>query len=85
MKKLIFTLFVAAFLTACGTAYNTQLKQIELGMTPEEVVNLMGNKYNVLSQKDHDNQTIEYVDRYKNHWRFQFVDGKLYKWDKETE
>ena len=85
MKKLILTLLVAFALTACGTAYNTQLKQVQLGMTPEEVVNLMGNKYNVVSQKDSGNQTLGYVDRYKNHWLFQFVDGKLVKWYKETE
>lgn len=72
-------------LTACGTAYNNQLKQIQLGMTPEQVVNLMGDKYNVVSQQDYDNQTLEYVDRYKNHWFFQFVDGHLYKWYKEKE
>lgn len=85
MKKLIFSLFVAVALTACGTAYNTQLKQVQLGMTPSDVVNLMGDKYNVVSQKDQDNQTLEYVDRYKNHWLFQFADGKLVKWYKETE
>ncbi|MFV0419176.1 MAG: hypothetical protein ACK5KT_10660 [Dysgonomonas sp.] len=85
MKKLFFTLLVAVVLTACGTAYNTQLKQVELGMTPEQVVNLMGDKYNVVSQKDAGNQILEYVDRYKNHWLFQFVDGKLAKWYKETE
>lgn len=85
MKKLLFTLFMAAMLTACGTAYNNQLKQVQLGMTPDQIVALMGDKYNVVSQKDYNNQTLEYVDRYKNHWMFQFVDGKLYKWHKETE
>ena len=85
MKKLFFTLFMAVMLTACGTAYNTQLKQIELGMTPEQVVALMGDKYTVVDQRDYDNQTIKYVDRYKNHWFFQFVDGHLYKWHKEKE
>lgn len=85
MKKLIFSLFVAVALTACGTAYNTQLKQVQLGMTPSDVVNLMGDKYNVVNQQDQDNQTLEYVDRYKNHWFFQFADGKLVKWYKETE
>ncbi|NDV77748.1 hypothetical protein [Dysgonomonas sp. 511] len=85
MKKLLLTLIMAAALTACGTAYNNQLKQVQLGMTPEQIVNLMGEKYNVVSQQDYNNQTLEYVDRYKNHWFFQFVDGRLYKWHKETE
>ncbi len=85
MKKLLFTLFIAVALTACGTAYNTQLKQVELGMTQEQIVSLMGEKYTIVEQRDYNNQTIEYVDRYKNHWYFQFVDGRLYKWHKETE
>lgn len=85
MRKLLFALFVAVALTACGTAYNTQLKQVELGMTQEQIVSLMGDKYTVVDQKDYNNQTIEYVDRYKNHWYFQFVDNRLYKWYKQTE
>lgn len=85
MRKLFFALFAAAILTACGTAYNTQLKQVQLGMTPDQIVALMGDKYNIVSQEDYDNQTLEYVDKYKNHWFFQFVDGRLYKWYKEKE
>jgi len=85
MKKLLFTLFMAVMLTACGTAYNTQLKQVELGMTTNQIVNLMGDKYTVTEYKNDANQTLEYVDRYKNHWYFQFVDGHLYKWYKEKE
>ena len=85
MKKLFFALFFAVMLTACGTAYNTQLKQVELGMTQQQIVSLMGDKYTVVDQRDYNNQTIEYVDKFKNHWLFQFVDGHLYKWYKETE
>lgn len=85
MKKLFLAMFVALMLTACGTAYNNQLKQVELGMSQEQIVSMMGTKYNVVEGHDYDNQTIEYVDRYKNHWFFQFVDGRLNKWYKETE
>lgn len=80
MKKLLIIAFAAISLAACGTAYNTQLKQIELGMTDQDVVALMGNKYEMV-----DNNTIKYVDRYKNHWFFEFKDGRLVKWYKETE
>jgi len=80
MKKFFFSLLLAATLTACGSAYNSALKQIELGMTQQEVVNLMGDKYNNVG-----NNTIEYVDRYKNHWYFQFENGQLVRWYKETE
>lgn len=85
MKKLFIALFIAVTLAACGSAYNTQLKQVELGMTQNEIVSLMGDKYNVIDQKNNGDQTIEYVDRYKNHWFFVFVNGQLNKWYKETE
>ncbi|GAB6121583.1 hypothetical protein [Dysgonomonas termitidis] len=85
MKKFLFVLFTAAMLTACGTAYNTQLKQVQLGMTPQQIVTLMGDKYTVVEQKDNNNQTIMYKDKFKNEWYFQFVDGSLYKWYKEKE
>lgn len=85
MKKLLFALLLATMLTACTSKiYNSSLKQIELGMTKEQVVSLMGNEYTVVGQ-DYNNQTIKYVDRFKNHWFFEFVDGRLYKWFKETE
>lgn len=54
-------------------------------MTQEQIVNLMGTDYQVVQQKDYNNSTIAYKDRYKNHWFFVFVDGKLNKWYKETE
>ncbi|NDW18079.1 hypothetical protein D0T53_03995 [Dysgonomonas sp. 216] len=85
MKRLLFIIAIAAMLTSCGTAYNDSLKKIELGMTPEQVVSLMGDKYTVVAQKDYSNQTIEYRDRYKNNWYFVFVDGHLNKWYKETD
>jgi len=85
MKKLLIAFVIATMLVACGSAYNSALKQIELGMSQEQVVSLMGEKYNITQQKDNLNQTIEYVDRYKNHWFFTFVDGRLHKWYKETE
>lgn len=84
MKKLLFTLFAAAVLTACGTTYNNQLKQVELGMSKQQIVNLMGDKYTQSNTGGTDE--IEYVDRYKNHWYFQFDNnGQLVKWYKETE
>jgi ribosomal protein L19E len=90
MKKLLFAVFIATLLSACGSVkvYNNALKQIELGMTKEEVVSLMGKDYVVVDQKEINNsryETIEYKDFYKNHWFFDFVDNSLNKWYKETE
>ncbi|MFR9166771.1 MAG: hypothetical protein ACLVKO_11340 [Dysgonomonas sp.] len=85
MKKILFTLFVIVTLSACGSAYNTQLKQIELGMTKEQVTTLMGDKYTEAGRGSMGDETIEYKDRYKNHWFFEFTDNQLVKWYKETE
>lgn len=84
MKKILFSLFVVVFLSSCGAAYNSALKQIDLGMTKQEVVSLMGDKYTEVDYKGN-SETIKYVDRYKNHWYFTFVDGQLSKWYKEVE
>lgn len=90
MKKVLFVVFIATILAACGSfkAYNSALKQIELGMTKEQVVSLMGNDYQSTGKVYENNkeyETIEYKDMYKNHWFFEFADNSLYKWYKEVE
>lgn len=90
MKKLLFTLFVVIFITSCGglKVYNDALKQIELGMSRDEVVSLMGDKYSTTGTKTIQGKTyevLEYKDMYKNHFFFEFADDYLYKWYKETE
>lgn len=85
MKKIFFAFLVAFTLAACRPVYNTQLKQVELGMTQREIVSLMGDKYSVVDQRSNGDQTLEYVDKFKNHWYFVFVNGQLNKWYKETE
>lgn len=90
MKKILFIAFIATVLTACGSmkVYNSALKQIELGMTKQEVVSLMGDKYTttgVSEVKGKQQETLEYKDMYKNHFFFVFVDDHLNKWYKETE
>ena len=54
-------------------------------MTQREIVSLMGDKYSVVDQRSNGDQTLEYVDKFKNHWYFVFVNGQLNKWYKETE
>ncbi|QIK56036.1 lipoprotein [Dysgonomonas sp. HDW5A] len=90
MKKILFIAFIATVLSACGSmkVYNSALKQIELGMTRQEVVSLMGDKYTtsgVTRVQGKEQETLEYKDMYKNHFFFVFVDGHLNKWYKETE
>ncbi len=90
MKRVIFVMFLAIALAACGSfkVYNDALKQIELGMTKQEVVSLMGDKYTTSGTRyieGKEYEVLEYKDMYKNHFFFEFADNKLYKWYKETE
>lgn len=88
MRKLLFALLIATLFTACGAAYNTQLKQVELGMTRDQIVTLMGDKYVTKETKKvgaSQSETIEYKDRYKYHWLFRFENDKLVEWWKEQE
>lgn len=88
MKKIIFVLMLMFTIVSCGPTYNSALKQVELGMTKQDITTLMGEKYTTSQLENIGNQqheTIEYKDMYKFHWFFQFVDNKLVKWWKEKE
>lgn len=88
MKKILFMALIAIALSSCGTAYNSQLKQVQLNMSRDQIVNLMGDKYLTTGEQLQGNtttETIEYADRYKNHWMFTFQNGRLVKWWKEVE
>lgn len=89
MKKVLFTILITTLLAACGSkAYNTELKQIQLGMTKEQVVTIMGEDYTTSGVRESwgkTYETIEYRGRYKFTWIFNFEDNRLVKWYKETE
>ena len=88
MKKLFFMALLAIILSSCGTAYNSQLKQVQLNMSRDQIVNMMGDKYLTTGEQRQGNktmETIEYKDRYRNHWMFTFENNRLVKWWKETE
>lgn len=92
MKKILFlalmlTLSVTVF-NSCGSAYNSSLKQVELNMSRDQIINLMGDKYQTTGQQAYGNdvvETIEYSDRYKFHWFFEFKNDRLIRWWKESE
>lgn len=89
MKKLIIAFIITAIMSACsGKVYNSALKQIQLGMTTEQVIGLMGEDYSTTGQHNSWGrvfESLQYVDRYKYHWIFNFEDNKLMKWYKEVE
>lgn len=88
MKKLLIIIIVTTFFAACGPVYNKELKQVKLGMTRQEIVNLMGDKYvskdvHTIGTKEY--ETLEYKDKYKYHWLFTFENDLLTEWWKEKE
>lgn len=87
MKKVIFTVLISTLLFACsGKVYNSALKQVELGMTKGQVIGLMGDEYTTTGQRESWGKTYEslqYTDRYKFHWFFDFENNRLIKWYKE--
>ena len=89
MKKILFVALMSILLAACSSkVYNSQLKEVQLGMSKTQVEMLMGDKY--VEHPAEDSMTgyyekREYKDRYKNHWFFIFQDDKLVKWYKEKE
>lgn len=89
MKKVLFTIMIATLLAACGgKVYNSQLKQIQLNMTKEQVISIMGEEYTTTGPRESwgkTYETLEYKDRYKFHWFFDFENNRLVKWYKETE
>lgn len=88
MKKIFFAFVFAFVLSACGPTYNTALKQVELGMTKQQIVALMGQEYittNPGTSQNTRHEIIEYKDKFKYHWMFEFSDGRLVKWWKEKE
>ena len=90
MKKIVFIAIIAILSVACGSmkVYNSQLKQVELGMTRQQLVTLMGDKYETTGTRyieGKEYEVLEYKDMYKNHFFFEFSDNSLYKWYKETE
>ncbi len=89
MKKLIFAIIFSAILAACsGKVYNSALKQIQLGMSTDQVIGLMGEDYQTTGQHNSWGKVFEslkYVDRYKYQWIFDFENDRLIKWYKETE
>ena len=96
MKKVRFlaslvVLSCALSFSSCGTMnLGTKLKSVEIGMTKQEVRNILGNGYDVVAARDTPDGALE-VWRYYNAtidgsipYIVNFLDGKLVEWYKEV-
>lgn len=77
---------------SCGTTMNmgSKLKKIEIGMTKQEVINILGNTYDVVAARDTPDGTLEIlrytgmtIDGYYP-YLVNFLDGKLVEWFMES-
>lgn len=85
MKKLLLGLFFCLIVTSCAVFYGTDMdsraKKLQLGMTRQEVINIMGNDYYIESSSQmpegnlvvlHYNATVYY-----NEYLIYLLDGEL--------
>lgn len=97
-KKLFYTLIISLVLTACGaTKLESNVKQIELGQTKQQVVNILGNKHEIVgatATPDGSLETWIFTDpnflsqvQIKDTKRYilNFLDGRLVEWHSEVK
>ncbi len=96
IRKTVFLLLLAGLVTACGSMVpsnyagisssmmrtDEQMKKVSLGMTKEQVIEVMGIYYEALEAREG-----EFVMGYKVYdygiYKLYFTNGKLTKWRKE--
>jgi len=93
MKKiksfLALTMIICCILfSSCGSTMNmgSKMKRVEIGMTKKEVINILGNTYDVVAARDTPDGPLEVVrytgmtiDGYYT-YIINFIDGRLVEW-----
>lgn len=83
MKKILFTFCLILCFVACAS-YRTKIRNIELGMTKEQVVQIMGKSYENTGEKlvgEDVVKTISYKDEVRNkRFLLYFKDNRLIEW-----
>ncbi len=87
MKNIIYLLLLFCIMTSCSTYHSmiradANMKNINLGMTKEQVISVMGKSYEIISSRD-SMLTLGYKSGDYGIYRLLFIDGKLKEWDKE--
>lgn len=76
--------------TSCGAtlsnaiAADNNIQKLELGMTKQEIITIMGNTYKRLEVKQAPGgyqETLGYLDYQDGLYRLRLLDGKLQEWD----
>lgn len=92
MKKIIrynllaFILTCVISLSSCGTwNLSSKMKQLELGMTKQEVIHILGNNYSTIgaiATPDGNLETVFYTGDgvTSGDYTVRYLDGKLFEW-----
>lgn len=93
MKKIIFcTTLCLVILASCGSSkFASGLKRLELGMTKQEVVSLLGNKYKLMGSVNTPDGVLEtwkcsdpnYVLGESDDFILNFLNGRLDEWHRD--
>jgi len=91
-RPILYLLFITIIFTSCASYVNSfsaskNIKKLELGMTKEEVINIMGNPYKPVSINEDNgdrNEVIGYPDS-DDDWMYMiyFTNNRLKSWQRE--
>lgn len=94
IQRLILCFTLSFLLVSCGTSLQTGIRQVQLDMSKQEVISILGNEYQVLTMQKTDQGYLEilryttntiqdnkYVPSY--YYILHFLDGKLVVMDYE--
>ena len=90
IKYAYISILSICLLTSCGAtltnalAADNNIQKLELGMTKQEVITIMGNTYKRLEVKqtsDGYQETLGYSDYQDGLYRLRLLDGELQEWD----
>lgn len=90
MKNLLFLFIISISVISCGAKYygwmnSDNMNQLKLGMTVQQVTDILGNTYKISKNEIMDGIEIKILS-YRNadeFYNFTFENGKLKKWDGE--
>lgn len=91
-KNLVLISLLACFLSACVTgnyawSINEDIKKVQIGMTKNEVIQVLGKNYTITSaSKDDEGNYIEvlgYESVYDEEYKLKFINNKLVEWNRE--
>jgi len=92
MKNIVLALVITCFLNACvgnniAWKTNENIKKVEIGMTKEQVIQILGNKYMITAaSKNLLGNAVEvlgYKSDANEEYKLTFVSNKLTQWSRE--